>query len=421
MKIPMRSMKKSEPFTFKLSSIVVLFPLINILVVLVIGMYGKDNTTIQYVRAILFFLVIFFTIRLYGTETVSKTIIFFLAYIFCLLFAASDFFASFNIYLKVLITMLMYPVGYFVLNQYDKLIPFLKNFAIASFLLNVNYIYAQMFAVGRSGYLEDSFYYGYAGIGSTTTLAYFLLTTPLIADQYGNIWEKWFFRINIILSILFTFLVLKRSSILAFVIGYFVYILLTKQFKRYTKVVIGLAFISVLSSPLYLDTLLERYDARSAKIYNPTKEGRYNDIIVSLKLLETEGLKYALFGSEPFNTPKFFGTRRQVHVDYANILISTGLIGLFLYLYIYWLMAMKFIKLSKFISINQFYKDKNLKSNFKILIGSFFAVFSASLIVSISGGLHSVGDRAMLFLLLGSFSGILNRQVIMNTLQKPIG
>ena len=412
--------------TTKLSiieKIVVIIPIINIITAFSIHILGRDQFHLGHIRIVLFFGLIALVIGRYGfKEKATALTSVFLFYVFFLILYSSDFMYSFTgTYLKVAATMLMFPVGFYVLNETEKLQIYLKNLAIAAMLLGINYIIAQYFKIGRSAYLADSFYYGYAGIGSTVILSYFLISAPLLISKFKTLSGIWFLRITIFLSVLFTIIALKRIAILALAGGFLVFLLKSGEFGRGIKALIGLSLILVLTTPLYMDIFSERLEARTTERNELTQEARYFDMLIAIEDFRTKGLKHALVGTEPFNTPGYFGRDRQVHVDYANLLIGTGVIGLSLYLLIYLTILSRFNyyyrKIYRFVS----FQNKEDAKQLRIINGVFWGILIASLIISFSGGLHAIAARGTVFLTLGSLTGIVYRKLKILQIQFQAG
>lgn len=401
--------------TTKLSiieKIVVIIPIINIITAFSIHLLGRDQFHLGHIRILIFFSLIALVIGRYGfKEKATALTSVFLFYVFFLVLYSSNFMYSFTgTYLKVASTMLMFPVGFYVLNETEKLQIYLKYLAIAAMLLGVNYIIAQYLKIGRSAYLADSFYYGYAGIGSTVILSYFLIASPLLISKFKTLKGKWFLRVTLFLSVLFTIIALKRISILAMVGGFLVFLLKSGEYGKGIKAIIGLSLILVLTTPLYMDIFSERLEARTTERNELNQEARYFDLLIAIEDFRTKGLRHALVGSEAFNTPGYFGRDRQVHVDYANLLIGTGAIGLSLYLLIYLTILSRFNyyfkKVYRYIS----FQNKKEAKQLRIINGVFYGILVASLIVSFSGGLHAIAARGTVFLILGSLTGIVYRR-----------
>jgi len=391
-----------------ISWLVIYFPLINLFIGFFVGSSETESAYLSYLRAIVYALIIIFVLTRFGIEKVTRYLLFFFIYLLVLIPFSSNFPYSLSVFLKIVITMGMFPVGYHVLNSFEKLFLFLKYLLFSALILCVNYILAQYFKIGRSAYLEDSFYYGFAGIGSTVSLTYFLLVVPFLTKAIDSLRGKWLLRVTVFLSLLFTIIALKRIAIIALITGYFIYLFKTRYFVKVSRAFISVAFFLILFSPIYLDLFLERLSVRPTEMSDLKYEQRYNDVIVAINDFRTKGIKHALVGTEPFNTPGYFGKKRQVHVDYANLLIGTGIIGLFIYLFIYFTIGRKFHLIYKQTLKRNIHYRLFPGSLLKDLSGIFWAILMSSLVISFSGGLHVVGTRVLLFTLLGGLTGVLN-------------
>ena len=392
-----------------LASIVINIPIINVLSAMSVSLIQFSGFHLGEVRVLIFFSIIFFVLLKFGlNQRILKWMLFFLFYLLLLVFYSSDFnYSFFGTYLKVVVTMLMFPVGFYVINDMEKLFKFLKSFLYAGLLLCINYIFAQYFKIGRSVYLEDSFYYGYAGIGSTVVLTYLLLTAPLSSYFVKTNKDKLLVWSVVILSIIFTIVALKRIAILALVIGFMVYLIKSGRLKKGFKLVILIFMVLIITAPIYLDLFEARLAARTSERNELTREGRYFDILNAINHFHTKGLKHALIGSELFNTPGYFGRNRQVHVDYANLLIGSGIIGLVLYIIIHLILYNNFKKVYRKLKKNSLHLGKSNSFFLKDINGVFYAILIASLVVSLSGGLHVITTRSIVFVILGSCFGIL--------------
>ena len=100
---------------------------------------------------------------------------------------------------------------------------------------------------------------------------------------------------------------------------------------------------------------------------------------------------------------KYFKRERQLHVDYNVLLHGTGILGLILYLILFF----RFLSISRSYKImaNKFIIDKNatriVNENHALII----AMVVLSLAMSFSGGLQFSSYRIILFLFLGYFLG----------------
>ena len=105
-------------------------------------------------------------------------------------------------------------------------------------------------------------------------------------------------------------------------------------------IISAFAFIT---SPLYINYLEESYATRSKQLYGISDdaetmeiEGRYWETEAVINAIKNDDLMHTLFGSEIFNEFDYFKTKRMLHIDYNVILNGTGIIGLFVFLLIYY-------------------------------------------------------------------------------------
>ena len=241
-------------------------------------------------------------------------------------------------------------------------------------------------------------------------LSYFILCAPVLKKTFSSWLGKTIFIGVIFLSVLFTIVALKRIAILALLIGFIIYMLKSQKIKKGIRYTFYILIFLLLTRPLYFDTFIQRLEVRTTESNELDQEQRYFDLMYAFQDFQNKGLKHALIGTEAFNTPGYFGRDRQVHVDYANLLIGTGLIGLLLYLWIYYSINRKFKNYYRKIKINKLYTSVLNPDKLSDLHGVFTALIFASLIVSFSGGMHVITTRSILFTTLGSLVGIVYNQ-----------
>ena len=378
-------------------------PLINVLASMSVNMMSKDAFHFGDLRAILLFIIIlvtFLTFRIKEKITVIMTI--FLIYLFVLINFSSDFLYSFSgTYLKVFLTMMMFPVGFYFINSYGRLLSMYRSFLVAVTILVINYILAQIYNIGRSVYLEDSFYYGYAGIGSTVLLTYFVILSPLFQQKNSSTISRSLKAILLVSCAIITIVALKRTAIIALAGGYLAVGYFSGFYKNWRRTVIVGSILLVALYPLFDDVFESRLAARTTEDNAIENEARYKDVIYAVNDFRTRGLKHAVFGTELFNSPAYFGRTRQVHIDYANLLIGSGIVGLGLYLGIYLLIIRSFGKLYRYHKRFTIY-NRSRFTELRFLRAVFLSLILASLIISFSGGIHVLANRGILFLFLGA-------------------
>ena len=147
-------------------------------------------------------------------------------------------------------------------------------------------------------------------------------------------------------------------------------------------------------------TFFNRYEARIDELEiseeNIEQEGRYNETIMVLDTWIKGGIKHKLFGSEIFNDAQFYKSSRMLHTDYMVVFSGAGLVGLFIWLLIYYLMIRekeRYWQIIKHLSIYRYYSP------------TFYSILSAQLLMSISGTIQGIDLRSFILLYLGALIG----------------
>ena len=163
-----------------LANIICFLPLINILV----DMLSSDKGFhLGHIRALILFLIIvyLFIKNVIKADRLNLTILFFLIYLFFLTMLSSNISYAFtNNYLKVSLSYLMFPLAYYTVNKHEYFEKVNISVLLMGVLLIFNYVLAQIFKIGRSDYLEDSFYTGAVGAGTISVLILPVVFLPLM-------------------------------------------------------------------------------------------------------------------------------------------------------------------------------------------------------------------------------------------------
>jgi hypothetical protein len=139
---------------------------------------------------------------------------------------------------------------------------------------------------------------------------------------------------------------LKRSAIFVFFVGSTMFLFLEKlNYKMIFLSIIAFIFV-IFFLDKYSDIIEDRLYARQGRLVGSFQniietEGRYlESIAVWEEIISFDSITKSLFGLEAFNSVGnymngAFG-ERHLHVDYNMIVNTLGLIGLLIYLYIYY-------------------------------------------------------------------------------------
>lgn len=352
---------------------------------------------------------LFFLTKFYPKDVLNKTILFFVFYYFFLCFFSSNYSESFYGFFKFSIAMFMFPLGYFFINSYEFFQKLNKYFFIALCLFVLNIIIANIFNLGTSDYLEDSFYFG-AGRVNITKIMLIVLFASLNLITALNNKQKNFFIAILIISTFITIVGIKRSVLLSFGAGIILFLLFNRLKLGMLRIFFPILFGLVLTTLIYpnaINLFESRFMAREERIGLDEEviesEGRVDEVSLVINSWVEGSVFHKLFGSELFNDRAFFKSRRMLHTDYMVILNGSGVLGVILWFAILIGIFIKGQRLLRF-----FDNDKR----FPFLRATFYSIIVSQLIMSISGSIQGIGLRSFIFLYLGAIVGTIQGEYI---------
>lgn len=354
--------------------------------------------------AILIIFLMLFGVSRIRKNAASIVILVFLAYLFILTLLSSDFsFSFFSGYIKWFIPLLMFPVGLWFFRDLRPLLLLNRVYVWGAAIVCVNLLIAQFTDYGISAYVDKSFYTGGAGVGITNQLALVLLTYPLLLrrkDAYPA-GEKWFIYAVGLVSLAFILIAMKRSGIISLLAGFLLYLYYTRsrvRFFRYLVVIILLFFIAF---PVFKSVITPRYDARMKQMENIENEARYQEFFFVLREFADAGIDRKLFGTEVFNTGRFFGmkyfkTNRMIHSDMSSFFYGSGITGLLLYFGVFFFILREGARCRRRLSDSATGRE---------LFAVYYGMLAATFLISLSGS-GTIGERCLVFLFLGGLCGV---------------
>jgi len=157
--------------------------------------------------------------------------------------------------------------------------------------------------------------------------------------------------------------------------------------------------------PFYEKVLQKQFMARSSTFENPSLENEYRYKETYIIYRETfSKMKTILIGRDIFNSRGNYNNGnwgdRPIHIDYNLILHGSGIIGIALYLLIFYDLLRKYSFFRRSIPQEDYYNE--LSVMFKILL-------ILVMIVSLNGGMTQVSYRVVIFLYLGGLLGIFHK------------
>ncbi|MFN3554343.1 MAG: hypothetical protein ACK4VN_00095 [Bacteroidales bacterium] len=322
---------------------------------------------------------------------------------------SSDPYFSLYVYLKFLLATILFIAAYIIVKERDQLISLLKTLTFVLYVKVSYVVLSNLYGFGSSDYIDGTFYFGEAGVNITKDMIVLVFIVSVLLVNSSSRMIKILLMLLILVASIIIVIGLKRSAILSLFVGVFLYFIFKKNKGRL------LYFISVslvgffLVSPLYMEILLVRYEARQEKVavsYTQLDEdeGRIKEYQIVTDRFLSKNWFEKMFGSDPFlMKPDYFGIKRMIHIDYLSLLDGGGIIGLFLYLWGYWVILLFLLFLPGKITMNDFHYELRA-------IG--LALIGIQMIMGIAGTITGIDHRALSLLFLGAICGVLSKEVI---------
>ncbi len=153
---------------------VFLLPIFNALVNVVTNLY-KGGLTIGSLRVFVIILFVVGFISRRKLSDVGKRIIFYNLFLIFLLLFASDVYVSSTQVLKVIISMSSFFIYEYDISTRKRYLLFILISGISLFIYNVNLVLSQIFKIGDSTYVEDSFYMGGSSVSGTLAMSLIII------------------------------------------------------------------------------------------------------------------------------------------------------------------------------------------------------------------------------------------------------
>lgn len=384
-------------------SIVIAFPIINAIASTTQNYFHGFGTGHIRMGFILPFMIIFFY-KYYRNTVINHIIMINILYLLLVACFATNLSYTFTVLLKYIISTLSFSIGYYYIKNLKDYRRLLNAYIWVLFIMVISIVIANIFKIGSSDYLENSIiYYGPARVDITMQMSVVLLAlSPYFLFVKTTLKQKIFVVIVFFVSFIFILLGIKRTAIAALIFGYLIYLYISPINMKLVNRYISAIIILILASPLYIDILYKRYQARQEvgrfSMEGMYEEGRYMEIANVIEQFVHGDIWHKLFGSELFNYMEFAKVDRMLHTDYATMFSGAGLIGLIIFLLIYITIFQKII----------FYKKVFKKNKLMIsIVAVSMALLMAEIILGIGSTVHGIGVRSYIFLFLGASLGVL--------------
>ena len=351
-----------------------------------------------------------FFIRKRKFDYISKVILFFSAYVIIMAFVTYTNFGYFpDKSIKLLYSSLFFIIGYNVVKTTDEMLFLCKIFVYGMGIVIIYIIISNIFGLGPQHVpgvhildLEE------LGRNITKSLPFFIFPALLLVVQTKDIKQRNVIILIICLAILLILIGQKRGTLLAFFFGLITYLAFSPYKISNFKISIAVAVLAFILLPYYGPYIVQTFEERQERhsviltqnIAEIESEGRYLEFERTLTDLEKRGFAELLFGVGFASEHGYYNVRRMLHTDYMMFLDGTGILGLFIYMYIFYLVFMKTFKYS------QHFKKEKFVLNLRAVV---FSLIVVSLITAISGFSHGIDLRAYFMLFTGAAIGVLSQ------------
>lgn len=297
------------------------------------------------IKAALYYLLIFYTLihSFKQKNKITGIFLIFLLYVVIQIPFSNQPLESLRMSLKVLMSIMMLPLGFYFINNFNKFKVLNKSVIAIMVIYILNYAVSQFFGIGLSVYTSKKEFVTGNLTDNWNVITYMLLVVPLILMTEKN--KKKVFLLSAILLILLI-ISLKRIAILGLIIGYIIYILKTGKLMKSLRMIFLFSTIFLISFPIFESVLSKRIEARGSKLSGSAvsiveKETRFLETLaVYNEVFSFKNPVKSLFGFEAFYSVGNYGRglfgERQLHIDYNLILNTIGIVGLFIYLSIFY-------------------------------------------------------------------------------------
>jgi hypothetical protein len=314
--------------------------------------------------------------------------------------------------LRIGLSMFCIHVAYMYVTTMEHL-KALNRYALFTILAFIGYlILVNVTDIGGNLYISEEEFDSESGVISTGallgnnfyTLAYLLALFPLFYKTNfkgkPTLWLNVMLGVGVILAIL----PFRRTAILILAMCYAYYLLNARHISyKIARSILTGGVVLLLASPLYIGYLYSIIEVRGDKGANPFSveriegEARTLEIFYVTDLILTKSeITQTLFGIKFQTKGVVPGTiyTRSLHSDYSNLLYSTGLVGLVLYILFY-------VGIYRLYGhVRRFSPDMVLNITFKIF-------FFTSILLSYPGRFTSISYRTVVFLYMGAILSIM--------------
>ena len=417
-------MTKKENWTFILVTYIIPF---NIAWDFLSIFYTQSVGLLSIIRAViiigLYLIILPRVLNSYSLNKTSRSIFHFTIYILILLLFSSKPLYSAIVSSKILLSILMFPLGYMMVNSPIRFNILISRIALNYYIIILGFFLSNVFNLGGYTYAEEVDFQTGGYSDGWNNLTYALLLSPLILiyQDLGK-WKKAIITLSALIILVLLIISFKRIAIAGLVLGFVIYFVISGKVAGFIKILVTTGLFILISYPIYQDIIDSQLFARKKRFEQGwlEQEARYLETIyVWNETFSFDNMAKSLIGLEAFNSVGNYANgafgRRQLHVDYNLIMNTCGILGLVLYMRIFYLI------ITNALIMRRKYKFRKILTNRNsILIAVLFVLSITPLFTSFGGQMYHLSFRSMIFLFLGAITRYLENELVHHELSHRI-
>ena len=211
-----------------------------------------SGSVINISRALLLFYIVYILlVNVNKIDISSFFILLFCLYVIFQIPFSNNPFISLRVTLRIIISLLMFPVGFYLINDYSKMKKLNNSIVILMFIYVINFVISQAFGIGIAEYTQGKEFLVGSLNDQWNTVTYAILLTPLVL--FTNTDNKMKYIIMLLAFIMFILLIigLKRTAIAGVFIGYFIYMIFSGEVVKTFIFSIIVSTLFIVSMPIY--------------------------------------------------------------------------------------------------------------------------------------------------------------------------
>ena len=382
-----------------------IIPVINVIATIFTPFFQGGTLNPGVVRGVILALFcIWFIITRAKFNFITNSTYIFLAYLFLLCLFSESFITSFYIYNKVFVASLLLPLSLFFVSSEKRFTYFIRSCLISLFLLELNFIISNILGIGFATYQDESILFGESGVNITKYMVIFIMILPFYLKYEQIKTYRVLGIILLIIGLIIVILGMKRSAILAISAGFILYALFTPYKSRMIRIIPFVAVLVVLSGPYYIPIIIKRFESREQKVsmtyeqlQDNEDEGRLLEVQYTMNQTFDDSFERIFIGYNLFMKKPFSGHMRMLHIDYMNMLGGAGLIGLSIFIFIYYKIWSVAKKIKKRLYYSTFQRE---------IYATIVALIGVQIFMSIGGTMQGLDLRGTILLILGALLGL---------------